>query len=205
MSELCHRVDIGINDDSTKEERRNWIQKNCNKSTKSSMARRYYFVDKDEAFQFMMMFGGDYKKVNIRPFDLAVSSDHEFQEKMKLIFKDFFDDNPDVKLVTWSQYTPHFNDGSTCVFGMNDIIFSRKTWSDGGWDEMYNIMDDDEAYVKTWYFDIHTESISNLEVACKELENVLGSFESTFEHMFGDHCQVLIEEHGIWTQEYDHE
>lgn len=35
-------------------------------------------------------------------------------------FRDFFAKYPMVEKVSWAQYTPHFNDGEPCVFGVNE-------------------------------------------------------------------------------------
>lgn len=51
----------------------------------------------------------------------------EFEKKMKGAFKDifktFFRDFPEIIAVGWNQYTPYFNDGDTCVFGVHDFYF----------------------------------------------------------------------------------
>ena len=38
------------------------------------------------------------------------------QEIFKLVFKQFFESNPEVNVVGWRQYTPYFNDGEACIF-----------------------------------------------------------------------------------------
>ncbi len=30
---------------------------------------------------------------------------------LKPVFKEFFDSTPEIEAITWTQYTPHFNDG----------------------------------------------------------------------------------------------
>lgn len=39
---------------------------------------------------------------------------------LKLMFKDFFESNPQIDSVRWTQYTPYFNDGEPCEFGVGD-------------------------------------------------------------------------------------
>ena len=50
-----------------------------------------------------------------------------FQAKMKAefepIFQEFFKAFPEIKMIAWTQYTPYFNDGDTCEFGVNDKVF----------------------------------------------------------------------------------
>lgn len=51
----------------------------------------------------------------------------EMQEKstgfVELACKQFFDACPEVEAVTWTQYTPYFNDGETCEFSVNEKYF----------------------------------------------------------------------------------
>lgn len=35
------------------------------------------------------------------------------------IFKEFFERNPEVNVIYWTQYTPYFNDGDPCYFSVN--------------------------------------------------------------------------------------
>lgn len=35
---------------------------------------------------------------------------------VKLVFAEFFKENPEIFYVGWTQYTPYFNDGDECVF-----------------------------------------------------------------------------------------
>lgn len=45
------------------------------------------------------------------------------QAGLKSVFTDFFNDNEWCEAVTWNQYTPYFNDGDECVFGVGDPSF----------------------------------------------------------------------------------
>lgn len=47
-------------------------------------------------------------------------------DSQALIFeasRDLFRTAPEIDRVYWTQYTPYFNDGSPCSFGVNDIYF----------------------------------------------------------------------------------
>ena len=178
------------------------------------MERRYYFVDKEDAFKFMMVFGGHYKKVaytpwNIDSFPVEYKEDKEkviqsAKEKIQPVFKEFFEDNPDVKLVTWTQFTPFFNDGAPCEFSMHEIFFATKTWKEGKYDCPYDIEDNKEG-IEHEYYRGSLQAMTNTQIACKELAWSLAKMESLFEEIFGDHCQVLVEREGISVQEYDHD
>ena len=40
------------------------------------------------------------------------------QDSLKPFFLQLFEAHPDAQVVRWYQYTPHFNDGDPCVFGV---------------------------------------------------------------------------------------
>lgn len=41
------------------------------------------------------------------------------------IFDEFFEKCPIIESIYWTQYTPYWNDGDECVFGVNDIYFTN--------------------------------------------------------------------------------
>lgn len=45
-------------------------------------------------------------------------------KKIQEYAKDLFDNNSDLALLTWMQYTPSFNDGEPCVFTVQDVEFA---------------------------------------------------------------------------------
>lgn len=49
----------------------------------------------------------------------------EIQEKgasaLKELFSEFFKAHPEARSIVWTQYTPYFNDGEPCVFGVGDL------------------------------------------------------------------------------------
>ena len=53
----------------------------------------------------------------------------KFQEQaqgmFKEITKEFFDKNPGITGVVWTQYTPYFNDGDTCEFSVGEPTFTN--------------------------------------------------------------------------------
>ena len=66
-------------------------------------------------------------------FDTLLNEQRELQKKFqaqgqalfKETFKEFFDNNPGIKAVVWTQYTPYFNDGDECVFRVNSPTFTN--------------------------------------------------------------------------------
>lgn len=53
------------------------------------------------------------------------------KELMKEAFRDFLEKYDDVvDNIYWTQYTPHFNDGEACEFGVNDVYILLKNDED---------------------------------------------------------------------------
>lgn len=61
--------------------------------------------------------------------DEFLQAKEEYQNKVSKIgkatlteeFKKLFEDVPELESLKWTQYTPHFNDGDACVFGVHDF------------------------------------------------------------------------------------
>ena len=111
----------------------------------------------------------------------------EMKESAKTFFqdasKDLFATHPELEQFSWTQYTPYFNDGDECVFGVNsdkpDI--NRET----GWD-----MSDERALYET------QQSVGKL----------LQTFgNDDMKAMFGDHCRVTVTRTGIDVEQYKHD
>jgi hypothetical protein len=43
---------------------------------------------------------------------------------MKEDFKIFFDQNPEITAIAWTQYAPAFNDGDACTFSVHEFNFT---------------------------------------------------------------------------------
>lgn len=81
----------------------------------------------------------------------------ELQEDFNKIITLFFEECPKVQAVVWSQYTPYFNDGDECVFGVNDPCFVTKNFDRDDLQNPYEYEDADEygclsipLYVADW-------------------------------------------------------
>jgi len=51
------------------------------------------------------------------------------QERLKEYFAEFWEKNPAIKAVHWSQYAPYFNDGEPCEFSVHDPYFTS-SWGE---------------------------------------------------------------------------
>lgn len=138
----------------------------------------------------------------------------EAQKLFKEITKEFFDLNPAVKAVTWTQYTPFFNDGEECVFSVGDPSFTNAEGDDVE-NVMYGEYDGDNENV--WVYDGYmlksdtskNEAISrgiNIE-SCVGLIYAITSAEMTdvMRAMFDDHVRVIATKDGFFCDEFDHD
>lgn len=79
------------------------------------------------------------------------------KELMKEAFRDFFEKyQVVVDNVFWTQYTPHFNDGEACEFGVNDVFILLKADEEACEYEGSNVSDE--------------EDIANLKKTIAEIE-----------------------------------
>jgi hypothetical protein len=128
------------------------------------------------------------------------------QEKLKEVFRLFWEANPNVNVVCWSQYTPYYMDGGPCEFSVNDIMisnlndvsqFKRLNWGEyDGDDESVWVADCWDA--KSSYFDA---------AMANQLENFIHSsaMEKILESLFGDHCVVYATREGFYSESYEHD
>lgn len=123
-----------------------------------------------------------------------------FQAEAKTLIeptlKEFMVAHPSIKAVCWTQYTPFFNDGDSCVFGLHGVACTATGEDDDGphgdgWHECYGEPEDGIAKAD-WE-------------AVKALENTLGGLEDELQALFGDHTKVIVTKSGVTTEEYEHD
>lgn len=150
-------------------------------------------------------------------FDKLVSEQRElqkkFQETAQALFKEttkeFFKINTNVTAVVWTQYTPYFNDGDTCVFRVNDPSFTNAPdahnvrWGEYDGDEEV-AADGSEIFVwEGW-----GQCPDNLnEDSCREFSSMICSpdMEDVMKAMFGDHVKVVATREGFDVEDHEHD
>jgi hypothetical protein len=128
-----------------------------------------------------------------------------------------FDKFPEIHAVRWSQYTPYFNDGDACYFGLGEF------WLGITEEQSHNLSPDEEfedsleengvSYVSSFSkYDYKTGAISYLSERHKELENALKNVEETchsledlLKEAFGDHVKITVTRKKIEVEDYDHD
>ena len=121
---------------------------------------------------------------------------------VKEIFKkavpELFVEYPNLKRISWTQYTPYFNDGDTCEFGSSHtspaIYFTTPS------PDVEGDKDDFDGYEEEW---------SDYSYQIKTAEAViafLGNFDDDdMLDLFGDHQKVIITAKGIEVEDYNHD
>lgn len=129
-----------------------------------------------------------------RMVELKKNMVKEFEGTIKGVFTEVFNAHPELERISWTQYTPYFNDGDPCVFGVNGMYFLRT--------------DDPEEMKEDNLYDWHDASWGDEAKefpALVELSKLIHSSDDVLLMLFGDHCQVTVTRKGIDVEEYDHE
>lgn len=122
---------------------------------------------------------------------------------VKPMLSEFIKQNPEVKAVKWTQYTPYFNDGDACTFCVNDPYFFFEGVEDNNPEE-----DDgfDAWSMSSEKYGPPADAVSaKTKKACAELAAELCGISDALEQLFGDHVQVIVTASGVTVDEYDHD
>ena len=142
------------------------------------------------------------------------------QELFKETTKEFFDGNPAITAVVWTQYTPYFNDGDTCEFRVNSPTFTNAPdpeyvrWGEyeGDAEDVFAV--ENMAYVMKSDRDYHKEDQEAIKKAggvdvdsCEAFERMICSsaMEDVMKAMFDDHVQVIATREGFEVNDYEHD
>ena len=136
------------------------------------------------------------------------------KDKLQDILKSFFDIDPECKAIVWTQYTPYFNDGEECIFGINEPNFYSFNYSQDEDDEDdYGAYDGDLLAAMRSDGDIYDYSIRNrrpatpVEITRGKLSSIIqaGGVRDILKLTFGDHAKITVTRDGITCEEYDHD
>lgn len=110
-----------------------------------------------------------------------------------------------VQGVVWTQYTPYFNDGEPCLFGLNlrGVILSDQREGELADYEIYDADSDVDLLVyDSWTM---RETRPELSAALSELEGDLDSYQDVAWKAFGDPSHVVATIHGFTVTEHSHD
>lgn len=128
--------------------------------------------------------------------------------KLKEVFNQFWEENPDIKVVVWTQYAPYFNDGDACIFRINDPTFSNATDEDDINDLHYGEYRGDNKDIWTaesWNIDKISEEKSgvnseSVKLLCIFLDS--DAMQNVLESMFGSDNKIVATREGFAVTDY---
>jgi hypothetical protein len=144
--------------------------------------------------------------VGARRAELTKQLETEAVAILRPLLEGFLKDHPSIESLKWRQYTPYFNDGDTCTFGVHEL-YARIV------DSADDIGDYEDGYVSipgssSNYFaeSGFAECGGTRELAgiLNDLESALQSNEEACLAAFGDHVEVTVARDGIEVEEYSH-
>lgn len=135
---------------------------------------------------------------------------------VKEIAEDIFESFPMVRAIQWVQYTPYFNDGEPCYFGIHRPAFALEpkfrenlTPKETNCLRSYYGLDDSFVLISSRIDDLPPTAcsgqLSAINLAMDEFYGYLESVPEVMEETFGDHKQITITREGTQTEEYSHE
>ena len=146
---------------------------------------------------------------------------NELQEEMKTEFKEVFTGETKelfekyswLKEISWTQYTPYFNDGDACEFYVNDdcavngcTSYGKEPYAEA-WSSIL-FEDDGEAaeFAETVKGnDSLATEFEEVQTKASELVGFLSSNDEIAMAMFGDHAKVSVQADGVYVEELEHD
>lgn len=130
-----------------------------------------------------------------------------FEDEAASIFEKF----PTLTAFGWTQYTPYYNDGDTCVFsGPYDVDYlfdgEEPTEDNCYIDWTHEAIGFSDYYTERMKADTDNEVLGNQNLAMLAVSELVAIFDDDdWEQMFGDHARVFVTKSGSFTVEYDHD
>ena len=113
-----------------------------------------------------------------------------------------------VDSIRWSQYTPYFNDGEPCIFGVHSVTLKLVNGDDEDGDEADGYVDSYGMveYPNGWRANkVAKPEFSNVYDAFENLSDSMEHFEDFLEESFGDHAKVTATREGFNIEFYEHD
>lgn len=130
------------------------------------------------------------------------------QREFKAGLAELFEQCAEIQSISWTQYTPWFNDGDECVFRVNNeepTVNGYSEYDDEDEGDGVNILL--KARETVGY---PAKPNPDYDPACAEIKNkilaFLGSFDNdAYSDMFGDHVRVTATRSGVVIEEHSHD
>lgn len=143
---------------------------------------------------------GGYASIQEQMQKLRLEKQRQAQAVFKAEAAKLFEANPMLQSFGWRQYTPYFNDGDTCVFG---VYSDEPDINDKCGYDLDSGLEYD-ASTRKWVQVRDPDPYIKLQVVVAKLLN--GFDEDDMKHMFGDHVRVTVRRDGeIDVDDYSHD
>lgn len=131
----------------------------------------------------------------------------EFKTQLDVIFKEFFTLVPQIKMITWAQYTPYHMDGDTCYFYVRDVYalnfiptYAYESYEDErdlADHEAYEEQDGNLFAIYSYSLDRNEHLNDQQKILLKNIFSVINKNDDFLEELFGDHAIVQVTANGI--------
>lgn len=114
---------------------------------------------------------------------------------------------PGVEAVKWNQYTPYFNDGDACEFGIGEA-YVRVTGEDeeaGEYEDGYISSYEMGTYVRATNDYAPKPGYEEILPPYEAFASAMGHFEEFLSENFGDHAEITATTKGFAIEHYDHD
>ena len=119
-------------------------------------------------------------------------------------FRLLFEKYPELDHITWNQFTPYFNDGDSCTFGVGDPSFYLVGEEpEDKYDESFFACYRGKSYDKSYNKIVDDQKLAAIGDDIGTLFKALD--EDAFHDAYGDHQSVTVTREGSNTDEYCHD
>lgn len=129
---------------------------------------------------------------------------NDFRQSLNTLATEIFKTVPQLKAISWIQYTPYFNDGDECRFSIREIIYYN--YSPEQVLRYAEDFDEEDHIDGQWAYNEYDLNKANLS---SEVIDFLKNFESTIysnlefvKEIFGDHTKIVWTIDGVNTTDY---
>jgi hypothetical protein len=123
--------------------------------------------------------------------------------------------DPFVMEFGWAQYTPYFNDGDPCTFGVRGEVWFR-TIEDADVDDTYDLEIDSHPTIGIRRWNRDASKYEPIQMSpekravydrCKALNTAIegGEFLDVLLNAFGDHAEITVKKDEIKVDSYEHD
>lgn len=131
----------------------------------------------------------------------------ELRPEFPKILSSIFEKSKVIESISWTQYTPYFNDGDSCEFGIytDCISVNSKNHPCDEEEDTAPIWEEKDYSQESPYLNPNYDPTEGAVV--NEFKTVLNSIPDDFyEDLFGDHVMVTVYKDGrIEVDAYDHD